>query len=71
VYVQAPKSDVYVAMLSVALGAMLLGCILLVLLLQRYEFKTKAAARTLDPAPASAPFAPTGLAPFASPHALA
>jgi len=41
VYVQAPKSDVYVALLGVALGAMILGCLLLVLVLQRYEFKTK------------------------------
>jgi hypothetical protein len=33
-----------VAMLGVALGAMILGCLLLVLLLQSYDFSTKAAA---------------------------
>ena len=44
VYVQAPKSDIYVALLGVALGAMILGCLLLVLVLNRYEFKTKVAA---------------------------
>ena len=41
VYVQAPKSDIYVALLGVALGAMILGCLLLILVLNRYEFKTK------------------------------
>jgi hypothetical protein len=44
VFVQQPRSDVYVAMLGVALGAMVLGCLLLVLILNRYEFKTKAAS---------------------------
>ena len=34
-------------MLGIALGAMLLGCLLLVLILNRYEFKTKVSA--LDP----------------------
>lgn len=33
-------------MLGVALGAMVLGCLLLLLLLQRYDFTTKAAALT-------------------------
>lgn len=41
VLVQTPKSDVFVALLGVSLGAILLGCILLVLLLNRYEFQTK------------------------------
>jgi len=50
VFVQTPRSDVYVAMLGVALGAMVLGCLLLVLILNRYEFKIKAAARTTAPA---------------------
>lgn len=44
VYVQSPKSDIYVALLGVALGAMVLGCLLLLLVWQRYEFKVKAAA---------------------------
>jgi hypothetical protein len=51
VFVQTPKSDIYVALLGIALGAMLIGCILLVLILNRYEFKTKVSV--LTPAPAS------------------
>jgi len=51
VFVQTPKSDIYVALLGIALGAMLLGCLLLVLILNRYEFKTKVSA--LGHAPAS------------------
>jgi len=48
--VQAPRSDIYVTMLGVALGAMLLGCLLLLLILNRYEFKTTVSA-TPSPAP--------------------
>jgi len=33
-------------MLGVALGAMLLGCLLMILILNRYEFKTKVSALT-------------------------
>jgi len=36
-------------MLGIALGAMILGCLLLVLVLNRYEFKTKAAALVTPP----------------------
>ena len=43
VYVQTPKSDVYVALLGVSLAAMLIGCILLILVWKRYDFKVKAA----------------------------
>ena len=46
VYVQAPKSDIFVALLGVALGAMILGCLLLLLVLNRYEFKTTVSAVT-------------------------
>jgi hypothetical protein len=49
--VPAAKSDVYVAMLGVALGAILIGCLMLVLVLNRYEFKTKVSARFDSPAP--------------------
>lgn len=45
VYVQAPKSDIYVALLGVALGAMVLACLLLVLLLKSYDFSTKVSTR--------------------------
>ena len=44
VYVQSPKPDIYVALLAVALGAMILGCLLLVLVLNRYGFSTKVSA---------------------------
>jgi hypothetical protein len=40
VFVQTPKSDIYVTLLGIALGAMILGCILLLIILNRYEFKT-------------------------------
>jgi hypothetical protein len=54
VFVQTPKSDIYVAMLGIALGAILLGCLLLLLLLNRYEWQVKAAALESKPAPALA-----------------
>lgn len=38
VYVQSPKSDVYVVMLGIALAAILLGCLLLGLVWNRYDF---------------------------------
>jgi hypothetical protein len=41
VFVQTPKSDIYVTLLGIALGAMILGCLLLVMILNRYEFQTK------------------------------
>ena len=44
VFVQQPKSDIYVTMLGIALGAMLIGSILLTLILAKYEFKLKATA---------------------------
>lgn len=51
VLVQSPKSDIYVAMLGVALAAMLIATLLMVLILARYEFKTKVSA---NPVPVSA-----------------
>jgi hypothetical protein len=51
--VQTPKSDIFVAMLSIALGAIVLGCLLLILLLNRYNFQLKA-AMTPDNRPALA-----------------
>jgi hypothetical protein len=56
VLVQAPQSDVFVALLGVALGAMILGCLLLVLKLNEYGFELKATAVS--------PAAPTALAEF-------
>lgn len=49
VLVQTPRSDIFVALLGVALGAIIVGCILLVMVLNRYEFRTKVGA--LAPAP--------------------
>ncbi len=46
VFVQTPKSDIYVAMLGIALGAMLLGVLLMALIMRRYEFKVKVSALT-------------------------
>lgn len=54
VYVQQAKSDVYVAMLGIALGAIVLGCLLLLLVWGRYEYKTTVAAADMSP---PAPFA--------------
>jgi len=41
--VAKPKSDVFVALLGVALGAMILATLLLVVVWSRYEFKIAAA----------------------------
>jgi hypothetical protein len=46
VFVQTPQSDIYVALLGIALGAMVLGCLLLLLILNRYGFSTKVSAFT-------------------------
>lgn len=47
--VQSPKSDIFVVMLGVSLGAILLACLLMLLILWRYDFKVNAklAARDL------------------------
>lgn len=41
VYVQAPKSDIYVVLLGISLGAILIGCLLLGLLMNGYGFQRK------------------------------
>ncbi len=43
VFVTTPKSDVYVALLGVALGSMILAILLLVVIWSRYDFKIAAA----------------------------
>ena len=60
VYVQSPKADIYVALLGVALGAMVLGCILLVMVLNRYGFSTKVSHNFPATTPAIARLASTG-----------
>jgi hypothetical protein len=42
VFVQAPKSDIYVALLGVSVGAMFLGALLLLLVMKNYDFKVAA-----------------------------
>ena len=48
VFVQAPKSDIFVAMLGVALGAILLACLLILMILWRYDFKVNAKLAARD-----------------------
>lgn len=43
VFVAKPRSDVYVALLGVALGSMILATLLLVVIFSRYDFKIAAA----------------------------
>jgi hypothetical protein len=38
VLVQAPKSDIYVTLLGISLGAIVLACLQLILLLTQYGF---------------------------------
>jgi len=54
VLVQAPKSDIYVALLGISLAAILIGCLLMILLLGRYEFKVKVAAGDHTPSAVAA-----------------
>jgi len=55
VYVQSPKSDIFVVLLAISLGAILIGCLLLVLVMNRYNFQIKPTAMI-------APFASSGFA---------
>jgi len=41
VFVQAPKSDIYVTLLGISLGAILLATLMMVLLFSQYGFSTK------------------------------
>jgi hypothetical protein len=54
VLVQAPKSDIYVALLGISLAAILIGCLLMILLLGRYEFKVKVSAAGQAPSAVAA-----------------
>jgi hypothetical protein len=51
VLVQAPKSDVYVVLLGVSLGAILIACLLMALMLNRYSWSVKVSARSTIPHP--------------------
>jgi hypothetical protein len=48
VFVQAPKSDIFVAMLGIALGAIVLACLLMLIILWQYDFKANAKLASLD-----------------------
>jgi hypothetical protein len=49
VFVQAPKSDIYVALLGISLGAILLATLLMTLLFSQYSFSTKVSANSTPP----------------------
>jgi hypothetical protein len=58
VFVQKPKSDVYVVLLGVALGAIFLGCLFLGLVMARYDFKRTVSSledRLMNPVAIEAP----------------
>ncbi len=44
VLVQSPKSDIYVVLLGISLGAIVISCILMIIMLARYNFNTKVSA---------------------------
>jgi hypothetical protein len=44
VVIQSPKSDIFVVLLGISLGAIVLGCLLLTLVFSRYGFSTKVGA---------------------------
>jgi hypothetical protein len=41
VFVQAPKSDIYVALLGISLGAIVIATLMMLLLFSTYGFSTK------------------------------
>ncbi len=49
VLVQSPKSDLYVILLGVSLAAIVMGCLLMALMLNRYGWSVKVSARSMSP----------------------
>ncbi len=47
VLVQSPKSDIYVALLGIALAAILMACLLMLLMLNRYSWSVKVSAQSM------------------------
>jgi hypothetical protein len=47
--VQSPKSDIFVVMLGIALGAVVLGSLLMIIMFARYGFSTKAVSDLSQP----------------------
>ena len=52
--VPKPKSDVYVALLAISLGALIVACILLALEMNRYQWKVTPPKAAVDPRPGPA-----------------
>ena len=50
VLVQSPKSDIFVALLGVSLGAIVVSCLLLLILFSNYGFSTKVSSVSTPPA---------------------
>ncbi len=50
VLVQSPKSDIFVALLGVSLGAIVVSCLLLLILFSNYGFSTKVSSVSSPPA---------------------
>jgi hypothetical protein len=48
VLVQAPKSDIYTVMLGIALGALVIGCLLMTLILSNYGFSSKVSSVSMN-----------------------
>jgi hypothetical protein len=44
--IQTARPDIYVALLGIALGAIVLGCLFLILVMNRYGFKRTVSATT-------------------------
>src|SRR4051794_13689230 len=68
VLVQTPQSDIYVALLGVALGAMIIGCLLLILVLSRYGFSTRVSSLGATPSQSLALAQPSTTGKFCTVH---
>jgi hypothetical protein len=49
ILVQSPKSDIFVVMLGIALGAIVLGCLLTIIMFGKYGFSTKVSGLSAPP----------------------
>lgn len=64
VLVQAPKSDIYVALLGIALASIILGCLLLALVMMKYDWSISVGFAA--PTPTAIAAAPVQLASVAT-----
>ena len=58
VAIAKPKNDIYVALLGIALGAVIIACILLAMEMSNYEWNVNPKV-SLDRSPTTAPFGQT------------